>query len=127
MPQSSPLRALVPVVFSVLVSGCAGWAPGWDWPGGASRASVAISAAPAQAPAPAAGTQSDECHRHAWYRSFESPAARDLVYARAYTDCMQARTAAGNPPPAAPSAPPPSVQVVPGERLGNPPPRADRR
>ena len=102
-----------------LLSGCAGFAPGWD-----SR----LPSTPASTPAvvasePVVLTREDMCHAQAWQHRLDILGDQGLAYGQAYRDCMQRLALGDAVVPAKGSARPEAVQAPP---LGKHPAKASR-
>ena len=68
-----------------LLSGCAGFAPGWD----ARPPSVPLSTPAVVASERVAVTREDMCHAQAWQHRLDILGDQGLAYGQAYRDCMQ--------------------------------------
>ena len=84
-----------------LLSGCAGFAPGWD----SRPPSVPVSTPAVVATAPVVLTREDMCHAQAWQHRLDILGDQGLAYGQAYRDCMQRLALGDAVVPAAGSAP----------------------
>ena len=75
---------------SALLAGCAGLAPGWDWPG--ERPPIQPAPMAAVVAAPAASLE-DACHAEAWRHRLDVPGDQELGYGEAFRRCMQGQGA----------------------------------